>query len=161
MIQIIKACCERRNDMEYIRMIFERGGELTVGLDEKKAPQTVKSILESIPCESILKHSRWCGREIYLDFYSRELPPKENNTCIVSKFDVAYWRESWSEEGLGSVRPGEALSFYYGPEHLSYHGGFIHVNVIGRVLWEQEEMLDKIGKRIWQSGIEKVWLERL
>lgn len=147
--------------MEYIRMIFERGGELTIGLNSDQAPQTVASILNSLPFESRLTHTRWCGREVYFDFYTKELPPMENNTGIVSKFDVGYWRENWEQTFPSGERPAETLSFYYGPEHLSFHGGWITVNRIGRVLWEQEEMLDKIGERIWKEGTEKVWIEKL
>ena len=62
--------------MEYIRMIFERGGELTIGLNSDQAPQTVASILNSLPFESRLTHTRWCGREVYFDFYTKKLGSK-------------------------------------------------------------------------------------
>ena len=50
---------------------------------------------------------------------------------------------------------------FYGAEKLSFHGGLITVNVIGRILWEQEEMLETIGERVWSSGFEKVKVELL
>ena len=141
---------------------FERGGELIVELNEQ-APQTVKRVLEALPCENFAMHTRWCGREVSFGIETRERPPKENHTGIVSKFDVTYWRD-WNNEGSEAMpgSPGlEAIAFYYGPEKLSYHGGVITVNVIGRVAWQQEELLEEIGLRIWQKGFEQVRAEEI
>jgi len=141
---------------------FERGGELIVHLNEQ-APETVQRVLEALPYENYAMHTRWCGREISFGIETKELPPKENNTGIVSKFDVTYWRDwdNGSKEAMPGAPGREAIAFYYGPEKLSYHGGSICANIIGRVDWMQEQLLEEIGLRIWQKGFEQVKAQEL
>lgn len=141
--------------MSLLRFSFERGGSLLAKLNDK-TPTTCPALLEIFPLESMLRHTRWCGREIYMPICTNNLPLKENQTCIVSKFDLAYWRE-WDVEE--TVTPQETLSLFYGAERLAFHGGILTVNVVGRVLWEYEDMLDTIGERIWSSGFEGVKVE--
>ncbi|OLN29853.1 hypothetical protein DSOL_3384 [Desulfosporosinus metallidurans] len=79
---------------------------------------------------------------------------------MVSKFDIAYWRDWESNKPLEEAPGEEAMAIYYGPELLSYHNGLIRVNIIGRIRMEQEELLETIGMRIWRQGIEKIKVER-
>lgn len=141
--------------MSLLKFSFERGGSLLAKLN-CEAPTTSPAILEILPIESTLRHTRWCGREIYMPIRTMNLPSKENQTCIVSKFDLVYWREWDAENG---VTPKETLSLFYGAERLSFHGGLLTVNVVGRVLWEYEEMLETVGERVWSAGFEGVKVE--
>ena len=141
--------------MSCLKFHFERGGFLVASLKEN-APSTLRAVTEILPIESRLQHTRWCGREVYLPITTLHAPAKENQTGIVSKFDLTYWRDWDVQEGAA-----EALSLFYGAERLSFHGGLLTVNVIGRILWEYEEMLDAIGERVWSSGFEGVRAELL
>ena len=143
--------------MVQLRFIFARGGELVADLNDK-TPATQRELLRILPVDSELRHTRWCGREVFLPVVNGVPLVQENQTGIVSKFDVAYWRE-W--EAAPGVQPAETLSFYYGAERLQFHGGLLTVNVIGRIRWEQEAMLDEIGERIWRCGFEAVRVERI
>jgi len=144
--------------MKKLKLCFEKGGTLIAVLNDK-APNTVKSILEILPIESTMVHTRWCGREISLGIKTIKKPPMENCTNIVNKFDIAYWRDWNNIISSEDATFSEALAIYYGPEILRYHGGFLTTNIIGRILWEQEELLEEIGIRIWRHGQEKVFIE--
>ncbi|HHY04405.1 MAG TPA: DUF3830 family protein [Thermoanaerobacterales bacterium] len=146
--------------MNKIKIMFERGGELTVDLNDR-APETVKRVLEILPLTSTVMHTRWCGREVSMGISTRKFPPLENHTNIVSKFDVTYWRNWEDPRAMPESPAAEAIALYYGPELLRYHDGLIRVNVIGRVRWEQEELLEEIGERIWKRGVEEVRVERI
>lgn len=138
-----------------LKITFEKGGELLVHLNGH-TQKTKQSIMEALPLESSALHTRWCGREINFELNTKVKPPKENETAVVSKFDVIYWRDWNSPE----EEAPEAIALYYGAESLRYHKGIILVNVIGRVPLEQEELLEQIGIRIWQNGMEKILVER-
>jgi hypothetical protein len=45
---------------------FERSGKLTADILPELAPKTVSSISNTLPFQSTVFHTRWCGREIYL-----------------------------------------------------------------------------------------------
>jgi hypothetical protein len=142
-----------------LQISFEKGGTLIAVLNDK-APKTIKSIMEILPIESVIFHTRWCGREISLGIETTKKPPFENSTNIVSKFDIAYWRD-WENKIAGDhFSINEAVAIYYGPEMLRYHGGPLITNIIGRIVWEQEDLLDSIGTRIWRCGHEKVIVEK-
>lgn len=144
--------------MKKIKITFEKGGTLIADLNDR-APESVKSILDILPIYSTVYHTRWCGREISMGIRTVKKPPMENSSNIVSKFDVAYWRD-WDSKIIGKEAPhDEAIAIYYGPEILRYHNGFLTTNIIGRILWEQEELLESIGTRIWQCGRENVVIE--
>lgn len=147
--------------MRKIKLTFERGGYLTVVLDGG-APQTANCILEALPFENDLTHSRYCGREVCMGIETKTMPPAENQTSTVEKFDVSYWR-NWHEpeKGLPGSPGNETFSFYYGPEQLQFQGTPIRVNVIGHISKEEEPMLEEIGLRIWQKGFERMWAELL
>lgn len=144
--------------MNQIKFIFEKGGELIADLNDK-APETVKRVLEVLPLSSSVVHTRWCGREFSFGMATKAKPPMENYSTIVSKFDVAYWRNWEGNEPLEEAPDSEAISLYYGPELLRYHNGLLRVNIIGRIKWEQEDLLEAIGVRIWQKGIELIKAE--
>ncbi len=144
--------------MHMIKLTFERGGTLLARLNDK-APKTVKEVMERLPITSTVYHTRWCGREVSFEIRTNRLPPLENCSTIVSKFDLAYWRD-WDgltvPEGEG---PKEAIAIYYGPELLRYHNGSLRANIIGRIEVDQEQLLEDIGLRIWEYGKEKVTVE--
>lgn len=146
--------------MKQIRVVFQRGGELIGDLNDR-APETVKRFLEILPLETTVVHTRWCGREISFGISTRTKPPQENTSTIVSKFDIAYWRDWESSKPLEEAPAEEAMAVYYGPELLRYHNGLIRVNIVGRIKMEQEELLETIGIRIWRQGIETVKVEKV
>lgn len=141
--------------MVQLKFSFARGGELVADLHDN-APTTLRAVLSILPVTSELRHTRWCGREVFLPILTKNAPKKENHTSCVSKFDVAYWRD-WDADPGAPI--AETLSFYYGAEHLQYHCGVISVNLIGHISCEQEATLDEIGNRIWTSGFETVRVE--
>lgn len=143
--------------MDGLKLTFQRGGVIYVKLNDI-SKNTKNSILDILPINVEILHTRWCGREIYANITTKKSPPKENQTTIVSKFDVTYWRE-WEMGQDGVKAPTEAISLFYGPELLRYHGGLLTVNIIGRVLEEQESLLEEIGLRVWKSGKESVNIE--
>lgn len=138
-----------------LKITFEKGGELLVHLNGH-TPKTKQSLMEVLPFESSAVHTRWCGREINFELNTKSKPPMENDTSVVSKFDVTYWRD-WN---VSEEKAAEAIALYYGAESLRYHKGIILVNVIGRVPFEQEELLEQIGVRIWKNGMEKIFVEK-
>jgi len=142
--------------MTRIKFEFERGGILYGTLNRDKAPLTVQSVIEALPVETDLMHTRWCGREFSFSLTTRERPPRENTTGTISKFEICYWR-SWESEAPLPEAPGaEALAIYYGAERPSYHDGLLSLCVIGHIDYDQEKLLEEIGERIWKHGTEKV-----
>lgn len=131
---------------------FERGGELVAELLSESAPQTAAVVLSMLPLEATLYHSRWCGREIYLPVKSRTVIPRENQTVQTNTGDVIYWKE-WEKEGSQAA---EALSIYYGAEVVRDHRGYLPVNVFARIPSTQWEIIEEIGLRVWQRGVERV-----
>jgi len=130
---------------------FERGGELVAELLPEAAPRTVESVLALLPLEATVYHTRWCGREIYLPVESGGGLPRENQTTQTNTGDVIYWREWDREEGAA-----EAISIYYGAEVVRDHRGYQPVNVFARIPSSQWTMIEEIGLRVWQQGIERV-----
>ena len=146
--------------MERIKFTFSRGGVLIAVLDEKNAPQTVKSLLEALPCEGDVMHTRWCGREYFVPTPTIHKPPKENQTTSVSKGDIAYWRDFDNPEN--NEHPAfETLSIYYGAEHLRYHNGFLQPNVCGHIEYDQFDLMEEIGIDVWKHGMNYCKVERI
>mgnify|MGYP000853820290 CR=1 FL=1 len=139
-----------------IKFEFARGGTLYGELYSDKAPETVKSIKAVLPLQTMVKHTRWCGREIYSGINTASLPQRENKSCVVNKFDITYWRDWGSTQALPGIPDVETISIFYGPENLVCNQGQISVNVIGRINYDLEEEVDKIGERIWLQGTEGV-----
>ncbi len=146
--------------MERIKFTFKRGGSLIAVLDEKRAPQTVKSLLEALPCEGDVMHTRWCGREIFVPTPTIHKPPKENQTNCVAKGDIAYWRDFDNPEATNHPA-SETLSIYYGSEFLRYHNGLLHCNVCGHIEYDQFDLMEEIGEDVWKHGINWAKVERL
>lgn len=144
--------------MKKIQISFEKGGILIAQLNNL-APKSTGSLLEILPVESKVAHTRWCGREISLPIKTLIKPLKENCTNIVSKFDIAYWRDWDNQISPADQQVSEALAMYYGPEVLRFHNGLLSTNIIGRINWEQEALLESIGLRIWEFGHERVLVE--
>ena len=139
-----------------IKFEFARGGTLYGQLYSDKAPSTVESIRAILPLTTTVKHTRWCGREIYSGITTVSRPPRENKSCVVSRLDIVYWREWDNNDDLPSVQDVETVSIFYGPEHLVCNQGQLSVNIIGRVDCSQEAEAEKIGERIWLEGAEGV-----
>jgi hypothetical protein len=140
--------------MKKIKLIFEKGGELILILNNQSIV-TQNSLIEILPLESSALHTRWCGREFSVKIKTINKPPLEADTTTVSKFDVVYWRD-WERP---EEEADEAIGIFYGAEILRYHKGPIRVNVLGHVSYEQAELLEQIGLRIWKNGSGKVTLE--
>lgn len=137
-----------------LKFTFERGGELYADLLPEAAPKTIEQVLRFLPCESTAFHTRWCGREVYFPVKSDMLVPKENQTSTASMGDVVYWKE-WENQD----HPPETLSMYYGAELIRDHRGFLQVNVFARISPDQWPLMESIGTRVWQQGIEKILVE--
>ena len=134
-----------------IKFTFERGGELIADLLSKDAPRTIKKVLTLLPYETTVYHTRWCGREVNFSIKSLEPVSRENQTATANTGDVVYWKGWENEED-----PPEALAIYYGAEVIRDHRGFLPVNVFARVSPDQWPLIEEIGIRIWQTGIEKI-----
>lgn len=139
-----------------IEFVFERGGRLVAQLLPELAPETVSYVLKLLPLEATVYHTRWCGREIYLPVKGEGQVPRENQTVQTNTGDVIYWRE-WEK----AEDAAEAISIYYGPELVRDHRGFLPVNVFGRVSQDQWKVIEEVGLRVWQRGVERVWVRVL
>ncbi|MEJ2555615.1 MAG: DUF3830 family protein [Anaerolineae bacterium] len=137
-----------------IRFTFERGGELVADLLPEAAPKTIERVLEVLPHEARVYHTRWCGREINFPIKSMNPVPRENQTATANTGDVIYWKEWQTEEN-----PPEALAIYYGAEIIRDHRGFLLVNVFARISQDQWSQIEEIGIRVWQKGVEKICME--
>ncbi|TEU14914.1 MAG: DUF3830 family protein [Anaerolineales bacterium] len=137
-----------------IRFILERGGELVADLLPEAAPKTIERVLEVLPHETTVYHTRWCGREINFPIKSIKPVLRENQTATASTGDVVYWKEWETEEN-----PPEALAIYYGAEVIRDHRGFLPVNLFARISQDQWPQIEEIGIRVWQKGIEKIHIE--
>lgn len=134
-----------------IRFRFERGGEFIATLRPELAPETVKAVLEMLPVETTVYHSRWSGREINFPVKSATSVPRERQTCTVNTGDVIYWKE-WE---MGE-EASEALAVYYGAEVTRDHRGRLPVNVFARVAEKGWPEIERVGLRIWQEGGERL-----
>ncbi len=135
-------------------MTFERGGELFADLLSKAAPKTIEKVLRTLPYETTAYHTRWCGREVNFPIHSLDPVARENQTATANTGDLVYWKEWETEEN-----PPEALAVYYGAEVIRDHRGFLPVNVFARVSQDQWPLIEEIGLRIWQKGVEKIRVE--
>jgi hypothetical protein len=137
-----------------IKFTFERGGELVADLLPEAAPKTIERVLEVLPLDCTVHHTRWCGREINFPIESKRPVPRENQTATANTGDVIYWKEWETEEN-----PPQALAIYYGAEVIRDHRGFLPVNVFARVSQDQWPQIEEIGVRVWQQGIEQIHIE--
>jgi hypothetical protein len=104
---------------------------ITLELDDKLAPQTVKSLLEDLPFSVGI--NLW-GEEIYTD----ETPIKidlENPKPLVQLNDVAYWPT------------GKAICLFYGPTPIGKKDEikpYSPVNIIGKITNPKKNILSII-----------------
>jgi hypothetical protein len=104
---------------------------ITLELDDKLAPQTVKSLLEKLPFS--VSVNLW-GEEIYTD----ETPIKmdlENPKPLVQLNDVAYWPT------------GKAICLFYGQTPIGKKDEikpYSPVNIIGKITNPKKNILSKI-----------------
>jgi len=145
------------NGPSKITLRFERGGELTAELLPDAAPKTVEGILELLPLEVTVYHSRYCGREFNFPLKTKRCIPRERQTATCNTGDVVYWRE-WE---LDPTEAAEAIGIYYGAEVLRDHRGYLPVNPFAQISQDQWKTIEEIGLRIWQQGIEKVTVDVL
>jgi hypothetical protein len=144
--------------MRRILFTFENGEKLPATLLEKKSPQTCQIVWEALPLTSVVRHSRWSGREVNFEIKTTNKPKKENQTIFTSIGEVVYWRE-WPLESEPKV--SEVLAIYYGAEHTRSHRGDEPVNVFAQIDHNFLGLLEAIGERIWLNGTERVRVERL
>jgi len=134
-----------------IKFTFERGGELVADLLAEAAPRTIERVLEVLPLDCTVYHTRLCGREINFPIESVRPVPRENQTATANTGDVVYWKEWETEQS-----PPEALAIYYGAEVIRDHRGFLPVNVFARISQDQWPQIEEVGIRVWQQGIEEI-----
>jgi hypothetical protein len=127
---------------------------LVADLLPEAAPKTIERVLEVLPLDCAVYHTRWCGREINFPIESVRSVPRENQTATANTGDVIYWKEWETEEN-----PPQALAIYYGAEVIRDHRGFLPVNVFARVSQDQWPQIEEIGVRVWQQGIEQIHIE--
>ncbi|WP_017728847.1 DUF3830 family protein [Halalkalibacterium ligniniphilum] len=144
--------------MRRILISFKNGEVFPATLNEEKAPQTCKNVWETLPFYSIVKHSRWSGREVNFELQTKILPAKENQTIFTSAGEVVYWRD-WTNEY--EEAPFEVLAIYYGAEHTRSWKGNEPVNVFAQIDASHLERLKEVGERIWLKGTEQVYIQKL
>ena len=121
-----------KNEKKRISVKFtENDITIYIELDSSQSPNTVKSILDSLPLE--VKINRW-GDELYTDKTSI-VAVEENSKSQVNLHDVAYWPE------------GNALCLFYGPTPISKSPDKIlpysPVNIVGKII-SKDNILDKV-----------------
>jgi hypothetical protein len=135
-----------------IEFEFARGGVLRAAVLWDLAPETCRAVIDALPLEATVSHSRWSGREVNFPIaLGAGSPRRENDTTTVNTGDVIYWRE-WEREADAC----EALAVYYGAEVTRDHRGYLPVNVFARIPQEQWPLATEIGLRIWREGFERV-----
>ncbi|KAF0822691.1 DUF3830 family protein [Cytobacillus firmus] len=144
--------------MKRILITFENGESFPATLKEDKAPQTCEKVWEALPLCSVVRHSRWSGRDLNFAIKSNDLPKRENQTILTSIGEVVYWRD-WPLETDSKVN--EVIAIYYGAEHTRSNKGDELVNVFAQIDYTHFELLETVGERIWLNGTEKIKIEKL
>ena len=104
---------------------------ITLELDDKMSPKTIKSFLDSLPFSVGI--NLW-GEEIYTDETPLNMT-EENAKPVVELNDVAYWPT------------GKAICLFYGPTPIGKKGEikpYSPVNVIGKIINPDKSILSKI-----------------
>lgn len=107
--------------------------EISIELDDSRAPKTVQAILENLPIQVGI--NRW-GDELYTE-KTQIIAEEENAKREVNFLDVAYWPE------------GNALCLFYGPTPISQDGkilAYSPVNIVGRIIPHDNEKNDLLKK---------------
>ena len=104
---------------------------ISLELDDKNSPNTVKQFLEKLPFTVGI--NLW-GDEIYTD-ESPVSQKEENSKDLLELNDVAYWPT------------GKAICLFYGPTPIGKKGEikpYSPVNVIGKIINPDKKILSKI-----------------
>ena len=107
--------------------------EISIELDDSRAPKTVQAILENLPIQVGI--TRW-GDELYTE-KTQIIAEEEDAKREVNFLDVAYWPE------------GSALCLFYGPTPISQDGqilAYSPVNIVGRIIPHDNEKDDLLEK---------------
>ncbi|WP_404354837.1 DUF3830 family protein [Cytobacillus firmus] len=144
--------------MKRILITFDNGESFPATLKEDKAPQTCEKVWEALPLCSVVRHSRWSGRDLNFAIKSNGLPKRENQTIFTSIGEVVYWRD-WPLETDSKVN--EVIAMYYGAEHTRSNKGDELVNVFAQIDYTHFELLETVGERIWLNGTEKIKIEKM
>ena len=107
--------------------------EISIELDDSRAPKTVQAILENLPIQVGI--TRW-GDELYTE-KTGIIAEEEDAKREVNFLDVAYWPE------------GNALCLFYGPTPISKDGqilAYSPVNIVGRIIPHDNEKDDLLEK---------------
>ena len=105
--------------------------KIILELDDKIAPKTVKSFLDSMPLRTVI--NIW-GEELYTDETPIKVGP-ENSRSLVDMMDVAYWPS------------GNAICLFFGPTPISKSGEikpYSEVNVMGKIANTDKSFLKDI-----------------
>ncbi|MCE9652603.1 MAG: hypothetical protein K8Q89_06055 [Nitrosarchaeum sp.] len=116
----------------FVALKIPNASEISLELDDKYSPKTVKSFVEKLPFTVTL--NIW-GEEIY----SSESPisvSEENAKSPVQLNDVAYWPS------------GKAICLFYGLTPIGKKGEITPaspVNVIGKIISPDKSILKKVN----------------
>lgn len=146
------------NRIKQFSILFEGGECLTATLLTNKAPDTCEMFWDLLPFKSVIRHSRWSGREVNLPYHSNNFPKRENQTIYTSIGEVCYWR-NWDIEEI--EKQPQVIAFYYGAELTRSNTGSEPVNVFAQLNYNQLSLLKEIGQRIWLKGEEQVQLKKV
>ena len=105
--------------------------KIILELDDKIAPKTVRSFLDSLPLR--VGMNVW-GEELYTDETPIKVGP-ENSKSLVDLLDVAYWP------------PGKAICLFFGPTPIGKSGEikpYSEVNVMGKIVSTDKNFLRDI-----------------
>jgi len=105
--------------------------KIILELDDKIAPKTVSSFLDSLPL--VVGMNVW-GEELYTDETPIKVGP-ENSKPIVCLLDVAYWP------------PGKAICLFFGPTPIGKSGEikpYSEVNVMGKIVNTNKNFLKDV-----------------
>jgi hypothetical protein len=68
-----------------IELEFARGGVLRAAILWDSAPETCRAVIDALPLEATVSHSRWSGREVNFPIaLGPGGPPRENDTTMVN-----------------------------------------------------------------------------
>ena len=115
----------------FIEVEIQDSSNITLELDEKYSPDTVKQFVEHLPFSLTL--NVW-GDEIYTGESPIDVP-EENAQSPVSLYDVAYWPT------------GKAICLFFGPTPISKKGEITPaspVNIIGKILSIDKNILENV-----------------
>lgn len=124
----------------------------------EKVPQTWQVLTAFLPKTLKAHNARWSGRETHTPLHLPTKPPRENQSCQMSKGDVIYGFE-WPPERENTGF--EAIGWFYAAEVVRDWRGYMPVNVIGQIPPEFFPLIDDFGVRAWKEGGPEVTLRAI